>query len=123
MLRAHPAVASLLLTVICVFAPISRAGAANLPNPDIGTGGPVLVLTSGTSPFETYYPEILRNEGLNAFAVRTLASATSQLLAAYDVVVLAEAAPTPSQVTMLGDYVNAGGKLIAMRPEIGRAHV
>ena len=34
-----------------------------------GPGGPILVVTSATSTFGDYYAEILRNEGLNAFAV------------------------------------------------------
>jgi WD40 repeat protein len=92
------------------------ASAAPLPNPDTGPGGPILVVTSGSSPFETFYPEILRNEGFNAFAVRSLASLDAATLAAYDVVVLAPVNPSGAQVTLLSNWVNAGGNLIAMRP-------
>jgi hypothetical protein len=61
------------------------------PPPTQGPGGPVLVVTRSANPFSTYYAEILRGEGLNAFATADLAAVTSTTLASYDVVVLAEA--------------------------------
>ena len=42
---------------------------------------------------------------------------SSTVLASYDVVILGEMALTSGQVTMLSDWVNAGGHLIAMRPD------
>ena len=42
-----------------------------------GPGGPILVLTSGNSNFGTYYAEILRNEGFNAFAVAEVGSVSA----------------------------------------------
>ena len=39
------------------------------PPPDQGPGGPILVISSSANPFSRYYAEILRAEGLNAFAV------------------------------------------------------
>ncbi|HEX6097049.1 MAG TPA: family 16 glycoside hydrolase [Thermoanaerobaculia bacterium] len=85
--------------------------------PDAGPGGPVLVLSSAANPFSRYYGEILLAEGLNAFAVKEINSVTGSMLTAYDVIILGEMALTSAQVTMLADWVNAGGNLIAMRPD------
>ncbi|WP_298231779.1 N,N-dimethylformamidase beta subunit family domain-containing protein [uncultured Azohydromonas sp.] len=85
-------------------------------DPAQGPGGPILVLTSGNSNFGTYYAEILRNEGFNAFAVAEVGSVNAATLSAYDVVILAKTTLSASQVTMLTDWVNAGGNLIAMAP-------
>jgi len=87
------------------------------PPPTQGPGGPVLVVTRSANPFSTYYAEILRGEGLNAFATADLAAVTSTTLASYDVVVLAEAPLTAAQVTMFSTWVTDGGNLIAMRPD------
>ena len=38
-------------------------------SPTEGPGGPILVITDPSDEFGTYYAEILRSEGLNAFAV------------------------------------------------------
>ncbi len=86
-------------------------------SPDQGPGGPILVVASASNPFSKYYAEILRAEGLNAFAVADIAAVTTSTLAAYDVVVLGEISLTNAQVTMFTDWVNAGGNLIAMRPD------
>lgn len=85
------------------------------PNPDIGPGGPVLIV-KGTSEFGAYLPEMVRGEGLNLFTVRTTSSFTATALAPYDTVVLGETTLTAAQVTALTDWVNAGGNLIVMRP-------
>ncbi|MFZ4790785.1 MAG: DUF4082 domain-containing protein [Candidatus Competibacteraceae bacterium] len=91
--------------------------AAAIPTPP---GGPILVITS-TSPISTYrnyYTEILRNEGFNAFAVADISAVTSEAaLAAYDIVILAPMPLSADQVTMLTNWANAGGHLIAMRPD------
>ena len=39
-----------------------------------GPGGPVLVVTNPADPFGTYYAEILRAEGLNEFAVKSVSA-------------------------------------------------
>ena len=87
------------------------------PGPDEGPGGPTLVIAKSTNPFSRYYAEILRAEGLNAFAVRDIANVTPATLAGYDVAILGDFALTAGQVTMLSDWVAAGGDLIAMRPD------
>jgi hypothetical protein len=87
------------------------------PPPDEGPGGPVLVISTATNPFTRYFAEILRAEGLNAFTARDISLVTPSIIADYDVVILGEMGLTGSQVTMLTDWVDAGGTLIAMRPD------
>ena len=87
------------------------------PPPDEGPGGPILVIASPSNPFSRYYAEILRAEGFNEFAVRNIGSVDATLLANYDVAILGEMSVSPSQVTTLTNWVNAGGNLIAMRPD------
>ena len=85
--------------------------------PDQGPGGPILIVTSSGNPFTKYHAEILRAEGLNAFAVADIGSVTAGVLAGYDVVVLGEMLLSPAQVIVFSEWVAAGGNLIAMRPD------
>jgi hypothetical protein len=87
------------------------------PPPDEGPGGPILVISGDSNPFGRYYAEILRNEGLNEFEVSDLSGVTASDLDDYDVVVLGETPLSAAQVSMLTDYVQAGGNLVAMRPD------
>jgi hypothetical protein len=87
------------------------------PPPNEGPGGPVLVIGSAANPFSRYYAEILRTEGLNAFTVADISTVDATVLAAYDVAILGEMPLSASHVAMLGDWVTAGGNLIAMRPD------
>ncbi|HTO02417.1 MAG TPA: DUF4082 domain-containing protein, partial [Opitutus sp.] len=82
-----------------------------------GPGGPILVVTSTGNPFTEYYAEILLAEGLNAFTLQNISSVTSDTLAGYDLVILGEQTLTDAQVTMFTTWVNAGGNLIALRPD------
>lgn len=84
--------------------------------PETGPGGPILVVTNGRQDFGTYYAEILRTEGFS-FAVADVSSLSDALLASFDVVLLAKSTLSPQQVTMLQDWVSAGGRLIAMAPD------
>ncbi|WP_211235145.1 DUF4082 domain-containing protein, partial [Azohydromonas australica] len=104
-----------LVALLCWHKPVQAA------DPAQGPGGPILVLTSGNSNFGLYYAEILRNEGFSAFAVADVASVNAATLSAYDVVILAKTALSGSQVTLLTDWVNAGGNLIAMAPSANLA--
>jgi hypothetical protein len=90
--------------------------AAPPPPPDQGPGGPIAVLSS-SDKFTRYTAEILRAEGLNEFAVLDMGSVTAGTLASYDVAVLGSMALTAEQVALLTDWVNAGGNLIAYRPD------
>lgn len=85
--------------------------------PADGPGGPVLVVVSSSSPFSTYHAEILRTEGLNAFSVADVSTLSASLLALYDTVLLAKTPLTASQVSVLANWVNAGGQLIAVAPD------
>src|SRR5689334_2179292 len=72
-LKALRITAALTLIYGCL---VSRA-AAQLPDPNQGPGGPILVITSSASVFGKYYAEILRNEGLNEFSVADLATVSA----------------------------------------------
>ncbi len=91
------------------------------PPPDSGPGGPILVITNTSNLFSSYYAEILRAEGLNAFRVTDLSNVTPSLLGSYDVAILGESALTVAQEQMLDNWVQGGGNLIAMRPDPGLA--
>ena len=78
---------------------------------------PMLVLTSSSNRFGLYLGEILRNEGLNAFTTLDVSQMSSSVLNSFRVVVLAETSLSTGQVTTLTNWVNAGGNLVAMRPD------
>jgi hypothetical protein len=78
---------------------------------------PILVITGSGNKFTEYYQEILRAEGFNNFDALNLTQVTESALAQYDVAILGEMPLTPDQVTMLSNWVAAGGNLIAMRPD------
>ena len=82
-----------------------------------GPGGPILVVTSGSSPFSRYLMEILNAEGLNAYAVKDISTVDAAVLNVYDVVILGQMSLNSAQVTMFANWVTAGGNLIAMRPD------
>jgi hypothetical protein len=85
-------------------------------SPTDGPGGPILVISTTTNPFSRYAVEILRAEGLNEFAAADISAVSAGVLNNYDVVVLGEMTVNAAQVTMLTDWVNAGGTLIAFKP-------
>ena len=87
------------------------------PPSNDGPGGPILVISSTSNPFTRYYGEILRAEGMNEFLVQDISGVTASTLAAYDVVILGDISLTSAQVSMLTNWVNGGGRLIAMHPD------
>ncbi|MEJ5308916.1 MAG: DUF4082 domain-containing protein [Anaerolineae bacterium] len=87
------------------------------PPPIQGPGGPILIIANAANPFTYYYAEILRTEGLNAFYVADISEVDATLLADYDVAILGEMTLTSAQVVTLTNWVNAGGNLIALRPD------
>jgi hypothetical protein len=93
------------------------AAPAAAVGPGDGPGGPVLVVVDPGDQFGRYYAEILRAEGLNAFAVADTGALTAAGLAPYEVVVLARAAVSPEQAGALTNWVAGGGNLVAMRPD------
>ncbi len=87
------------------------------PPPDEGPGGPVLVISNGANPFSRYFAEILRAEGLNEFTATDITNVTPAVLNAHDVAILGDGPLDAGQVTMLDNWVQAGGNLIASRPD------
>ena len=82
------------------------ASLVNVTSPDQVPGGPVLVVTSASNPFSSYYTEILRAEGLNLFDVEDIGARDAPAsLANFDVVILGEMALSAGQVTMFSDWV------------------
>ena len=99
------------------FTTASDATPPDDPTLEQGAGGPILVVTADDKPFSKYYAEILRAEGFDEFTSKNIGEVDSTLLNQYQVVVLGEVPVTDAQVTMLSDWVNAGGNLVAMRPD------
>ena len=98
-------------------APMSWSFTTASPAPPTSPpSGPVLVVAPPGAGFGRFLPEILRTEGLNGYTAADLSALTAATLGQYDVVVLGETALTAAQVTVLTDWVTAGGNLIAMRP-------
>ena len=106
------------LVLLLSWAATAQRATAQLPNPDLGPGGPILVITSSSSIYGKYYPEVLRTEGFNEFAVKDIGAVTQGLLDSSDVALLAgPMSLTPAQVTMFTNWVNSGGNLITMQPD------
>jgi fibronectin type 3 domain-containing protein len=82
-----------------------------------GAPSPVLVLSSPSNPFSAYTSEIIRAEGFNLADAKDIATVNAAILGEYDVAVLGNISLTTAQVTMLTNWVNAGGNLIAFRPD------
>ena len=56
-------------------------------------------------------------EGLNEYRGTDITAVTPAVLSSYHVVILGEMTLTAAQATMLTNWVTAGGKLVAMRPD------
>lgn len=82
-----------------------------------GPGGPILVVSSAANPFSRYTTEILKAEGLNEFLAMDISLINASVLTSYDIVVLGEVTLTSAQVTLLTNWVTAGGTLIALKPD------
>src|SRR5205814_4118182 len=106
-------IAAVLLAASFNTTPVTRG----LSAPTANTNTPVLVVTTDSNPFSKYYSEILKAEGLNAFQTADIGTVNAAALANYDTVLLGEVSLTPAQVTTFTDWVNAGGNLIAMKPD------
>ena len=103
---AVPASNAIQLTVINAIAPTE------------GPGGPVLVISKTGNPFSRYPVEILRAQGLNAFSAIDISAMNSTVLNNHDVVLLGEMSLTGPEITLLTNWVNAGGTLIAFKPDV-----
>ncbi len=87
------------------------------PPPPPSMGHPILLITDPNNAYTSYYTEILTAEGLKYYNTATLAQVNATLLGDYDLAILSEMPLTNAQATMFSDWVTAGGKLIAMRPD------
>ncbi len=88
-----------------------------------GHGGPILLVATGSSPFEPFYSEILRAEGLASFTAVTADELSGPLLAAHSLVIVSGPIADPGRLAALRDWVTGGGKLIAIRPAGGLAEL
>jgi hypothetical protein len=98
-------------------------GAPPAAPPNGGLGGPVLVVSSVSNPFSRYTAEILRAEGYNGFEAEDISKVNADVLDSFDVVILGQLQPAEyvSIQTILTTWVNAGGTLIALRPDATNA--
>src|SRR5262245_54462252 len=80
---------------------------------------PILLIVNDRAPnkFGRYIGEILRAEGLNAYQVAQLGALTITDLSAHRLIILAETPLAGTQVALLSNYVNGGGRLLALRPD------
>ena len=85
--------------------------------PTGGAPNSVLLVTTGSNPFTSYYAEILKAEGLNFYKTSDISLVSQTTLTGYDLVLLGEMPLTDAQVSMFSTWVTGGGKLIAMRPD------
>lgn len=81
---------------------------------------PLLVLTDNDAakPFGNYLGEILLAEGFMSFDSADIDTVTGPMLTAYQTVLVAEMPLTSTKATLLTQYVQSGGNLIAMRPSV-----
>ncbi|BCX04450.1 MAG: hypothetical protein KatS3mg053_2388 [Candidatus Roseilinea sp.] len=116
-------------SLIIAFVVILFALFAAVPQPkqalSSGSSQPILLVKNNTpqAPFGDYLEEIVRAEGLNAFDTAVLSSLTAGDLGGRDLVILAETALSDAQAALLSTYVQNGGRLIAMRPDVKLAGV
>jgi hypothetical protein len=80
------------------------------------TPPPVLVVEAPGNPYTAYLGEILRAEGV-PFTTIGLPLVTAGLLDSFDVVLLGETPLTQGQADLLSAWVQAGGNLVAFRPD------
>lgn len=81
---------------------------------------PVLLVTDPgyrANPFGAYLGEILKTEGFMALDKAHLAQVDLPYLRRFPLVILAESRPDRHQLESFHQYVAAGGRLIAMRPD------
>ena len=89
------------------------------PRTGIRGSGPVLVLTDPTNAYsDDYCYALFKTEGVPECAATDTGNLDSSFsLSSYRTIVLADGAPlTSGQVTLISNWVNAGGTFIAMRP-------
>ncbi len=106
------------LHVLAICAPFLSPWTVSPVQAQSGTT-PILLVVNDQTPqkFGRYLGEILRAEGLNSYDIVALSSLTAANLSSHDLTILAQTPLTNGQATLLQNYVNGGGRLIAMRPD------
>lgn len=114
-LRTSPLVTAALL-IVSMLIPTAARSAPLAPQV---AATPVLLVVNNTpaAPFGDYLAALLDYEGLQIYTKAPLADVTPSLLSQYQLVILAETILTPQQDADITNYVNGGGRLIAMRPD------
>ncbi|MGQ0830636.1 MAG: hypothetical protein ACT4OV_03065 [Microthrixaceae bacterium] len=84
---------------------------------DDGDSGPLLVVVPDGRSFGRYLVEILRAEGIGSFDVIPLSRLSEPMLAAHDIVLLAECRVDDAALELLDRWIAGGGGLVAMRPD------
>ena len=90
-----------------------------------GVGGqspsapPILLVVNSASsnPFGGYLAEVLRTEGVTSFSTVALSTLDATTLSNARLAILAETPLTAAQASLFTNYVNGGGRLVAMRPD------
>ncbi|NEM97760.1 Ig-like domain-containing protein [Pontibacter burrus] len=86
-------------------------------NPIVSNGKSILVVSGASNKFSQYFTEILLAEGLNSYSSTDISSVTLDVLSTYDIVIVGNIPLTDAQVSVLSTWVNAGGILIASKPD------
>ena len=94
-----------------------------VPHAEVHAAGavPLMLLVTDSAntadPFGPYLGEILRAEGLPTFATADISALTPAMLSTSGIVTLGPTSGiSTDQVTMLTNFVQGGGRLLAMRP-------
>lgn len=105
---------AVLAVVLAIVFSVFGAGTAQQRD---GVGRPMLLITSATDPFSSYYSEILHAEGFSSFESADLATLTEANLAKASVAILPALELTQPQADLISGWVRGGGDLVAVRPD------
>ena len=84
--------------------------------PDASSASPILLVVSDSHPFDAFYPEILRAEGLTSFTTTSIEKLTRDMLAAHRIAIVSGSIGDHDKIVDLRRWVESGGKLVALRP-------
>ncbi len=87
------------------------------PAPLAGEAKPILIIGASANKFSQYPAEILLAEGLNGFSTTDISQVSAGMLSGYEVIIVGHIPLTDAQATMLRSWTEAGGTLIAFRPD------
>ncbi|HEY6886218.1 MAG TPA: LamG-like jellyroll fold domain-containing protein, partial [Solirubrobacter sp.] len=118
------------LTYGATYTATIKGGAAGVKSAGGGTMGadktwsftvtqrpPILLVDTDTNQFAGYTGQILKAEGLSDYTSIDISLLTPTVLNGFDELVLGDLDLTTAQVTTITNWVNAGGRLLALRPD------